>query len=467
MKVFRRILTLVLALLLLALPALATSAPEARAISFVDDEGFAIALDQPATSIISLYSAHTENLYALGAGARLIGACATSTYPPEAAFLPRYEYTQDPEVLIAANPDLILIRPFVTKKAPDFVAALRKAGIPVVSLLPESLALFDDYIQKLALLTGTSAVSEQKLADFHAQLDAISQKTERIPEKTRTFFESTETELRTVTDQSMAGQAIGLAGGINVAAGAPAVSKGSTIAAFGAEKILMHAGEIDVYVSQRGAMNAGGDAHAIAIRPGFSAIKAIRDGRILTINEKLISSPTFRYTKGVKELARFFYPDVMDDLTPWRTGAQATRRDFAHILTRARHLPVFVPSSSKYYTKAHKGHVYGLFEDVLWTDADFDAIETCVQAGYIASDELRYDPSGPVTRDALARAIFLIGDFSAQDAHAAIGDLAMCAKAPLVQTLVDQGVFALESGQFNPTRPVTNAEILDALSHVG
>ncbi|MEG1814140.1 MAG: hypothetical protein RR337_12690, partial [Clostridia bacterium] len=54
----------------------------------------------------------------------------------------------------------------------------------------------------------------------------------------------------------------------------------------------------------------------------------------------------------------------------------------------------------------------------------------------------------------------------AQDAHAAIGDLDKCAKAPLVQTLVDQGVFALESGQFNPTRPVTNAEILDALSRV-
>jgi hypothetical protein len=103
--------------------------------------------------IISLYSAHTENLYALGAGQWLIGAHSTSTYPAEAAALPRFDYNGDPEALIAAEPDLVLIRPNIARKAPDFISALEKAGVLVVSLYPDNFEAFDGYISHLAMLT--------------------------------------------------------------------------------------------------------------------------------------------------------------------------------------------------------------------------------------------------------------------------------------------------------------------------
>jgi iron complex transport system substrate-binding protein len=183
--------------------------------------------------------------------------------------------------------------PLHRKKGARLRGALEKAGIPVVSLYPEKLEQFDDYIRKLALLTGTEENAEALLKDFHARLDAIKSRTAALTPKARVFFESTETELRTVTEDSMAGMAIRYAGGENVAGDAPAVSEGSSIAAFGAERILEKADAIDVYVSQRGAMNAGGDEHSIAIRPGFSAVKAVREGRVCLINEKLVSSPSF------------------------------------------------------------------------------------------------------------------------------------------------------------------------------
>jgi len=80
-------------------------------------------------------------------GSFSIGAHSASTFPPEAAELPRFDYQGDPESIIAANPDLVLIRSFISKNVPDFVAALEKAGIPVVPLYPEKLEQFDDYIQ--------------------------------------------------------------------------------------------------------------------------------------------------------------------------------------------------------------------------------------------------------------------------------------------------------------------------------
>ena len=440
------------------------------AISFTDDDGRQININSPCERIISLYSAHTENLYVLGVGDKILGVHSTSTYPAEAAFKDVYDYNGDPENVIAVDPDLVLIRPFITRKAPDFISALENAGILVVSLYPENFDKFDDYINKLAMLTGTEKIAQQELVKFHESLEAITAKTESITDKQSVFFESTENNLRTITPDSMPAIAIERAGGINVAADAVPVEEGSSIASFGDERILSLAEEIDVYVSQRGAMNAGGNERTIISRPGFSAIKAIAEGRVFLINEKIISSPTFRYYKGMKEMARYMYPEVMDSLEEYMKDAEASRRNFANIIVRSRHLPIYIPSSSKYYQEEHKGHTYGMFEDVAWTDEDFDYIETAVLSGYVTwekhEDGEYFNPDAVVTREELAQAVFIMGEFSGEDKNYEIADLSECGNPKVVQTLVDNGVFALIDGCFGPGKAVTMKEIVDALAFV-
>lgn len=474
-------LLLVLLLLLSALSGCApaggqaTSLPQptqaaAKAIQFTDDDGREIALDAPCSRIISLYSAHSENLYSLGAGDRLIGGADTSIYPPETRLLPVFDYDADPETVIAADPDLVLIRPFITRRAPEFVQALESAGITVVSLYPERYEDFDAYIHKLAQLTGTEDEAQRQLALFHARIDEITKLTDTAPEKQTIFFESTETNLRTVTDDSMAARAIAFAGGVNIAEGAKPVEEGSSIASFGDERVLELADKIDVYVSQRGAMNAGGNLHSILIRPGFDTIKAVKDGRVFVINEKLISSPTFRFYKGVRELARYLYPELLDDLSSYETDETATKRDFANILVRELHIPIYVTSSSKYYETDTEGHIYGLFEDVTWQDEDFDAVETAAMGGYLPyaqeGDRQLFEPEAPVTRDMLAKAVFILGDFKQTEQHTSIADLDQCEKANLVQILVDNGIFDLNGGKFERQRTVSKNEIIRALSFV-
>ncbi len=457
-----------------ALTAAACSAPVKRtenaAIMFTDDDGNAVALNAPAQRIISLYSAHTENIYSLGAGDRLIGNYHTAVYPPEAAFLDMYDYTADPEKVIAAEPDVVLIRPFITRKAPDFVKALQDAGICVVSLYPESFDRFDDYINKLAMLTGTEEKAAQMLKDFHGELDGISALTAGVAEKKRVFFESTETNIRTVTDSSMPGLAVKFAGGINIAAGAEPAEKGSSIAEFGIERVLENADNIDVYISQRGSMNSGGSLESIDQRAGYDTVKAVKDGRVYTISEKLISSPTFRYVKGVRETARFLYPELMDDYSGADMTKTLSRREFARLLVQNRHMQIYVPSSSKYYASEHKGHTYGLFKDVSWQDTDFDFIETAVNSGAVSwtrtDDGEYYYPDKPMTRMELAEAVFILGDFRGNGKNTAVSDIAECGNERIVQTLVDNGVFALNGGAFEPNRTVTAAEAEDALDRI-
>jgi iron complex transport system substrate-binding protein len=279
-------------------------------ISVTDDEGNTISFDKPFTRIIPLYSAHTENLFALGAEMSVIGGHSTCDYPPAAKDLPVFEYSGDPEYMIAAGPDLVLIRPFIRRHNPAYIEALEKAGIPVVSLYPQTFAGFDWYIQRLALLSGADA--EQKLNEFHAELQNIKDAASLIQNRLTVFFETTERETRTASPESLPALAIEISGGVNIALDTKPVNPFSSIAPYGAEKLLSHAENIDAYIVQTGAMNPANSIDALSKRAGFSAIKAIRGGNVLFIDEKIVSSPVFRYLQGVKTIAHFLYPDEFD-----------------------------------------------------------------------------------------------------------------------------------------------------------
>ena len=301
-------------LLLAAIAAGCTAAkPPATAgdgtIKITDDLNQTIVLKQPATRIISLYSAHTENLLALGLEAEIIGVSPAES-DPAAKNKPAFDYRADPEKVLAAQPDLVIIRPFIKQSHPDFVKTLEQANIKVVCLYPEKFEEFDSYIKKLAVLTGREQQAEAKLAAFHAKLSQVAELTAKAPVKKRVYFEATTTEYRTITPDSMPGTVLKLAGGLNVAADAQPLKTASSIAAYGSERLLLKAEEIDIFLSQRGPMNPGVTPDSIAQRPGFDKIKAVREGQVYIIDEGFVSSPTFRLAEGVEQLAKLMYPEV-------------------------------------------------------------------------------------------------------------------------------------------------------------
>lgn len=434
-------------------------------IHFTDDFGQEIFLDKPAKRIISLYSAHTENLFALGLDEEIIGIGKSDAFPPQIRTREIFDYRSDPEKVIAADPDLVLIRPFINRGNPDFVEALKKANITVVSLYPEKFTDFSAYIKKLALLTGKEQEAEVLLSKFNNDLEVIKNKMAKIEPKVKVYFESTENEYRTITQDSMAARAISLAGGINIASDAEAVREGTSIASYGAEKILEKAAEIDVFVSQRGAMNSGGNEHSISIRPGFHAIKAVSEGRIYTIDEKFVSSPTFRFAKGVHELARMFYPEVMDNWSSFADKEFITRGDLAQIAVMYKHKGLFSPNS-KYYKKNHSGHIYGDFLDVPVDHPLFDYIETACLTGYLDEDGENFYPDQKITRDELAQTLFMLTDLKDSSKTKTINDLSKCKNPRIVQLVVDNGLLDLKANYFKPDDIVTGEEVVKALKNI-
>ncbi|SHK40437.1 ABC transporter substrate-binding protein [Tepidibacter formicigenes] len=436
------------------------------AISFIDDSGNEININEPAKKIISLYSAHTENLFALGLDDEIIGVGTRDIYPAKALEKEKYDYKSDPEKVIAAEPDLVLIRPFIKRSKPEFVDALEKAGLTVVSLYPESFDEFDDYIKKLGIITGKRDKANKLLQDFYKQINEIKNTTKDISPKVNVYFESSENGYKTVTTDSMPAKAIEIAGGLNIALDAKPIKKGSSIAPYGAERILEKADKIDVFVSQNGVMNAGGNKHSITIRPGFDAIKAVQNDRVYVINQKIISSPTFRYLDGIKELCRMFYPEIFDDISKFSLDEEITRDKMAEIIVRFKNEGIFVPTS-KYYRKKHKRHTYGLFKDVDMNNEYFHFIETAVTSGYMEgfkeNNEEYFYPENKISREEFANILFMIGDLKKKENNISIKDLDKMKNTRIVQIVVDNKLMELEDGNFNPEKFVTGKEVVKSL----
>jgi iron complex transport system substrate-binding protein len=258
--------------------------------------------------IISLYPAHTENLTALGLEQELIGIAASDTYPPEILSKQRFSHHDNAEKFIAARPDLVLIRPMIAHAAPQLLNQLKDAGITVISLQPRSIDGMFDYWMQLGRLTGKNAAAKQMIAEFKIELKRNEQTIQMVPlqDRPRVYFESIHSKMKTFAPTSIALFVLEQAGGRNIATDAQA-RRNTNIAAYGKERILSHASEIDIFLAQQGRMNRISTTE-IAQEPGFQAIKAIREGKIFLVDEQLVSRPTQRILKGIQTIKEILYP---------------------------------------------------------------------------------------------------------------------------------------------------------------
>jgi iron complex transport system substrate-binding protein len=280
----------------------------------IDQAGRRLTPRAPFRRIISLYGAHTENLFALGLDAAVIGVSPHEDAPPAALVKPVFSCRDDPERFLAARPDLVLIRPMVDRAHGQLVHRLEKNGITVVSLQPTAASQLPVYWHILGQLTGRRAAAKVMQARFEAALAAFRAVAKDIETPRRVFFEAMHRQMRTFAPGALAIFALETAGGINVAADAP-VRPDNNIALYGRERILAHAHEIDLYLAQVGVMNPV-TRQQIFETPGFAVIRAVAAGNVHLIDEKQVSRPTLRLLEGIATIGRLLYPGRFETAGP-------------------------------------------------------------------------------------------------------------------------------------------------------
>ena len=310
-KRFRLVIVIILSYIVFV-PLTANGQSRADKVNMVKDQsGRKIVVDKPYQRIISLYGAHTENLFSLGLDKEIIGVSRHESYPAQALTKPVYSYHDDPEKFMAARPDMLLVRPMIDRGHPQFVTQLENSGIAVVSLQPATVSEMYEYWKILGVLTGRQTQAHDMVLRFQNISSKFEALGSSIAVKKKVYFESIHSKMKTFSPDSMAIFALVTAGGINVAGDAKPV-RNTNIARYGKERILSHAAQIDVYLAQSGAMNRP-TVSMIKAEPGFNVIKAVDNDQIFIIDEQIVSRPTLRLLEGIHEIGKILYPDVFNE----------------------------------------------------------------------------------------------------------------------------------------------------------
>ena len=192
--------------------------PASAQIELTDDAGQRIVLEQPARRIVSLAPHVTENLFAAGAGDRVVGVVAYSDYPEAARALPQVGgYTQiDLEAVVALRPDLVVGWRSGNREA--HLDRLRALGIPVYLNEPRNLDDVARSLEQFGRLAGSEAAAQAAATTFRNRHAALAARYAGRP-RVRTFYQIWDRPLMTINDEHLIADVIRLCGGSNVFAG--------------------------------------------------------------------------------------------------------------------------------------------------------------------------------------------------------------------------------------------------------
>lgn len=296
-----------IARLVIVLCALMCWLPLTQAAQIIDSEKKAVDFSSPFQRIISLYPAHTINLIQMGAEKQIIACSPGDDLLPDR---PRIQFQDDPERLLALKPDLVVIRPMISRGYPHLVSILEANNVRVVSLQPTEMEDLYAYWQNLGQLCGHEKEAAAMTESFKSGLNTLSEELKTIsPEQRKhVYFESIHRQMKTFAPTSMAIFALETAGGINIAADAERMRE-TNIAAYGKERILAKAGQIDVYLAQSGRMNPV-KKEEIVEESGFQVIKAIQEQQVFLVDEESVSRPTPDLLQGIRHIRELLYPQL-------------------------------------------------------------------------------------------------------------------------------------------------------------
>ena len=290
---------------IVATEASATEAPAADGLTFTDDMGREITLAGTPERIVSLAPSTTEILFAVGAGAQVVGRDEFSDYPEEAKALPSIggsfgEYNV--EAIVALEPDLVFAAEINT---PELVKQLEDLGVTVY-YLGNPLTLEEMYgkLETIAELTGHD-VSEL-VSSLQARVAAVDEKIAPISARPNAFYEidaSDPSKPYTYGPGTFGDLLITRAGGTNVGS----VST-DAYPQLSLEQIVVENPSIIIL----GDSMWGVTPESVLERAGWESIEAVKSEQIFPIDDNLISRPGPRLVDGLEALAKILHPDLFE-----------------------------------------------------------------------------------------------------------------------------------------------------------
>lgn len=279
--------------------ALATSYP----LVVADDLGRTVTLSAEPQRIVVMLPSATETLCAVGACDRIVATDDYSNWPPEVADKPKAGglYNPNVELIASFEPDLV-----VTSKYGKLTEALEQLGFTVYAVNTQTFEDIFRTARTLGELVNREAEAEALVARINREVYALESQAAKAKGRPTVYYEIDATPY-TVGPGSFIGVLIAKARGVNVIPAElglfPKISP---------ELVVEKNPEVIVL----GDAPYGVTAAKIAERPGWAAVRAVKDGRICELTKEqtdVVHRPGPRVAEGLRVLIDCFHPGLLDE----------------------------------------------------------------------------------------------------------------------------------------------------------
>ena len=259
--------------------------------SLVDDAGHPVSLVRPPTRIVSLAPGHTEMLFAIGAGDRLVGRTRWCDYPPGVDAIPSVGDGLNPNVesILARRPDLVVF--YASPANQPAITQLEGMGIASVSMLTDDLSDFARSAELMGLITGEKANSDSLVAWLDREISDLeaTRPTSFVPSVLMVAWDNPPI---VIGSTSFLSQIVELAGARNVFADIDRPSLTVSI-----ETIAERDADLVLIASDSGIPDW-------AERPEWRVVPAVRDRKFVVVQGTEFSRPSFRAPHAIRQLRR-------------------------------------------------------------------------------------------------------------------------------------------------------------------
>ncbi|MDA1091680.1 MAG: helical backbone metal receptor [Acidobacteria bacterium] len=257
--------------------------------------------------IVSVVPALTETLFAIGAGADVVGVGTFDVHPPEVATRVRVGGLLDPDMeqIFGLRPDLIVFY----GSQQDQIEQVTRASIDTFTYAHGGLADTLDVIRRLGVRTGRAAAAEQLAGRIESRLAEVRARlTGRARPRVLMVFGREPGSLRNIYASGGVGflhDMLQAAGGENAFADVPRESLQLTT-----EAILVAAPDVIVELTYDERMTPDTQSAEVAVWDRLSSIPAVRNKRVHLMLGNQFVQPGPRMGDATTAIAHALHPDA-------------------------------------------------------------------------------------------------------------------------------------------------------------
>jgi iron complex transport system substrate-binding protein len=241
-----------------------------------------VTIDQRPAAIVSLSPTATEMLFAIGAGSQVKAVDKNSDYPAAAPHTDLDAYQLNAESVAAYHPDLVIASGLTAAQAKQ----LKTLGMTTLEE-PAATTLADTYreIIELGQATGHEHGAAALVATMKSKIAAIVKSIPKPAGPARYYYELDQTYY-SVTTATFIGQVLHLLGLTSIADAARGASASGGYPQLSSEFILKADPD---YLFLADIKCCKQSPATVAKRPGWSALTAVKDGRVVALDDDIAS----------------------------------------------------------------------------------------------------------------------------------------------------------------------------------